>query len=130
MANRPSNAVMEGNPLSRAMVHSFTFTSASQNVAGRCAPPATSTIFYKQPALTFSGQARDRARLNRGAFACDQSPNEENDDRTDDCTNESGALSCLIPSQRLAEPCGDECANDAENSRQDETLRLIRPGHN
>src|ERR1700754_400544 len=65
------------------------------------------------------------------AFAappCDQSPNQENDDRANDRTDEACAFVGAIPSNRLAEIGSDERADDAEDGGQDKAGWLVAAG--
>lgn len=55
-------------------------------------------------------------------------PNNQNDDCAYRRTYKSRALIRSIPADALTDPCRDKRADDTERGREDETVRVIRPG--
>src|SRR5215475_16106496 len=55
----------------------------------------------------------------------DESPDKENDNGADDGADEPGTLAGRIPPKRLPEEARNECAHDAQDRRQYETLGLV-----
>jgi hypothetical protein len=52
-------------------------------------------------------------------------PDEQHDQRADYSAHQAGALVTSVPANRLAEHGCDEGTSDAEQSRQDEALRIV-----
>ena len=59
----------------------------------------------------------------------DETPNDQHDDRTDDCAQKARSLSGLIDVQGLTEIGGDQGADDPKNGGQDEPAWFISAGH-
>src|SRR5262249_30280950 len=69
-------------------------------------------------------EIRDASRLLHAPLR-DESPDKENDNGADDGADEPCTLAGRIPSEGLAEKARNECAHDAEDCRQHETLGLV-----
>jgi hypothetical protein len=55
-------------------------------------------------------------------------PNEQRKQRADGRADQAGTLVEPIPTDGLTDEGGEESAGDAEQRRQDEAARLVRPG--
>src|SRR6185437_13602415 len=73
--------------------------------------------------LTGSPRCPSKARVRPVA---DEMPHSQHDHRTDDRTDQPGALPFAIPVQRLPQPGGDEAADDAKQDGEDESARVVR----
>ena len=49
----------------------------------------------------------------------------EQDHRTDDGHDDSGAIASLVPTNRVSQPTGDKCASNAEQDGDDEAARIL-----
>src|SRR5215204_2779950 len=63
------------------------------------------------------------------AAAGDEAPDRQYNDRSDDRANQTRALIGAIPAQSLTEIGGHECADDAQESCENEPRRLVLAGH-
>jgi hypothetical protein len=64
---------------------------------------------------------RDDTRCNESI------PDEQNDDGSDGCADEPGALIGPVPADHLAEKCRQEGSADAKHGGENETRWIIRP---
>src|SRR6185437_2258633 len=73
------------------------------------------------------------SRLRNGvkpSGAHDEAIDEQQDDGADDAANEACGLAGIVPADGLPKVSRDECADDPQNGRQDEALRLgLVAGH-
>src|SRR6185369_15937034 len=58
----------------------------------------------------------------------EEAPHHQHDDGADHGADQAGALTCVIPAERLAEIGRDEGAGDAERRGEDEARRLVGAG--
>src|SRR5262245_37568152 len=54
-----------------------------------------------------------------------QTPDQKDDDGTNDRANEACSLTGCVPAETLTEPSRDEGTDNPEDRRQDEALRLV-----
>jgi hypothetical protein len=57
----------------------------------------------------------------------DKSPNQQDEHRTHNGSDKTGALILAIPADRLSEVSRHECADDAQDGRQYKALRFVIP---
>src|SRR5689334_19632149 len=107
--------------------------SAAQNVPScRKTGAASSQGGARRMRAIVSSQEQEtelKRRLRDRAVLGHHAPDKKDDDRPDDCTDQSSTLAGLIKAQGLAKIAGDKGADDPENRRHDETGGLVRAGH-
>jgi hypothetical protein len=80
------------------------------------------------PAARRPGAGAGRAWIAHNVVDHQSVPNEQHEQRADGRADKAGTLVEPIPTDGLTDEGGEESAGDAEQRRQDEAARLVRPG--